>query len=523
MEKVIGIELGTANASVAVLKDGQPTLVPDEQGRILTPSVVAYSADAPPLVGLEARRRRLIDPARTILGVKKLLGREFKEPSLQAMLPMLPYPVVAGPSGKAAVQVGEHVYSPSEVAAVILGALKQRVEAFVGENVRKAVLVVPASYSDPQRLAMRLAAQAAGLEVLRLINQPTAGALLHTYGKDLHQRLGVFSFGGGALDVSVVDVDGPLVHVLSTAGDSLLGGDELDKQVFEILRKRFQARHGIDLAEDLVAAQRLLGAAESAKIHLTDNPSVEVRLREMAYGDGGPIDLADEVQRTDVIAACQNVVRRTLTHADHALRSARLKPADLDGMLLMGGSSMMPLVVESVARFAGKPPDSSLQQEGAAALGAAIYGGVLMRQGGVKSAMPAVVVDVQSQSIFFDVGGQRERLLSRNNPLPSQVKRVFTSKNDDQESLAIRIFQGESAARDGGVRVGELVVDGLRSTGGGQVQVEVVFEMDPDGVLTVSATDLATGSRTPNPVRVGVEALEQDVVMLRVQRGELRA
>jgi len=524
MEKVIGIELGTANASVAVLKDGgQPFLVPDEQGRAFLPSVVAYSTGEPPIAGLEARRRRLIDPARTILGVKKLLGREFKDPHIQALLPLLPYPVVSGPSGKAAIQVGDQVYSPSEVAAVILSTLKARVEAHVGETVRKTVLVVPASYSDPQRLAMRLAAQAAGLEVLRIINQPTAGAVLYSAGKDLHQRVGIYSFGGGTLDVSVVDIQGPLVHVLSSSGDCMLGGDELDRQVFEILRRRFKKAHGIDLAEDLVACQRLLGAAESAKIHLTENPTVEVRLREMAYGNGGPIDLVDEVQRTDVIAACQDVVRRTLVHAEHALQSAHLTPDLLDAMLLMGGSSMTPLVVESMARFAGRTPSTALQQEGCAAMGAAIYGGVLLRQGGVRAQMQTVVVDVQSQSLFHDVGGARERLISRNAPLPAQARRIFTTHADDQESLTVGLFQGESGARDGGVRVGELVVDGIRPLPRGEVQVEVLFEMDPDGVLTVSATDVATGNRTPAPVRVGVEALEQDVVMLRVQRGELRA
>ncbi|MEW5852439.1 MAG: Hsp70 family protein [Myxococcota bacterium] len=522
MDRVIGIDLGTSNASVAAVKDGAPVVIPDDQGRILTPAVVSYPEDGEPIVGLDAKRRRLIDPARTVYGVKRLLGRDADDPVIKSLSHAVPYTLVPCPSGKVGVEIGENVYSPSEVASVLITHLKAQAEAFLGGPVSKAVIAVPACASDAQRLAFRLAAQMAGLDVLRIVSAPAAATLLHAHGAGLQQRVAVYAFGGGCFDAAVLDVRDHVVQVRAVAGDTMVGGDEFDRLLYEALRSRFLAEHGLDLATDVVATQRLLNAAENSKIHLSENTSVEVRLREMAYGDNGPLDLMAELTREEITTAGQDVVRRTLALCDQALKSARTVVGDLDAVLLVGGATRVPLVAEAAARYFKKAPLGVAQDDGAVALGAALYARQLLDAASPEEKPGSLISDVLPSPWFVKAGGREERLFARNSPIPSERRCVFTTSTDDQERLHVQLLQGEGT--DGQRRAtGEFVVEGLRSSRRGEGRVEVSFEMDCDGVLNVSATDLATGTRSSPVVRAGAESLEQDVVLLRLRRGEVRA
>jgi molecular chaperone DnaK len=517
MEHVLGIDLGTSNASVAVVQDGRPVLVPDDAGRVLLPAVVAYQDGGEPLIGLDARRRRASDPTHCIHNLVRLLGRDLGDPVVSALQKKVAFPIVAGPSGKACVRVGDQVHSPSEVAAVLMAALRTRAEKFLGAPVRKAVLVAPATFTDPQRLALRLAAQIAGLEVVRILNQSAAAAVLLP-PPATPQRCALYGFGGGGFFVAIVENTKRLCQVLGGAGDGALGGDAFDAHLVDHLRRRFQDQHGVDLGDDVVATQRLWGAAESAKTHLTENQTVEVRLREMTYSGNGALDLVDEVNRKDLNVGCQDVVRQTLAHCEEALEAAGLTVGDIDVVYAHGGAARIPLVQESVARFFRRPVNSELAGDGVPAQGAAVYGHALVQPG---AGVTRPILDVGLHAVFVETAGRRMRLVPGQAALPAAARRMVLTQKDDQDTISLRFFQGDDAGEHLS-HVGELVVEGLKPRPAGVLTLETVVELDVDGVLTVAVAEMPGTLRTAQPVRVGAERLEQDVVMLRMQRGEVQ-
>lgn len=524
MERVLGVDLGSANASVAWVADGEPVLAADDSGKVLFPSMVAYPEDGEVLTGAEARKWRLTDPTRVVGSIRRVLGRDHNDAVVQQLARNFPFRLSAGPSGKSCLALGDVLYGTPEVASEALKALKKRAETALGAPARKCVLVVPAHAPDPSRLALRMAAQVAGLEVVRIINGPTAAALRHvqTQTRNPARRALVFSFGAGGFDAAVVDMAPGSVLVRAGAGDPLLGAEVLDRVLVERLRSRFQAQHGVDLAEDMVAMQRLWGAAENAKVHLSDNPSVEVRLREMTYTASGAQDLVDELDRKDLHAGLQEVTRRCLAVCQEALDAAGVRSESLEGLLMTGGLSRIPALAEAVARQLGCPIITDAQHDGAVAEAAALYGHTLLNRARPGEVPLLSVMDVATQGVVLEVGTQRHKLVARGAPLPAAAVRTLTTENDNQTTLAVRVLLADPAGEGPDVLVGELAVEGLLATGAGEQQVDLSVEVDADGVVTVAGSAVADGRRSGAPVRLGVEALEQELVTLRMRRGEVR-
>ena len=523
MEHVLGLDLGSANTTMAVVKDRLPVLLTDDASRTTTPALVAWPSEGGVLTGQEARRWRLNDPGRAVGSIRRMLGRDYADPVVKHLTQHLAWTVAAGPSGRACVKLGDALYGPAEVAAELFKALRARAQAAVGQTVKKAVLVVPAHATDPMRLALRLAAQMAGFEVLRMISAPGAVALRVGLGGGLGTpRVLVLSMGAGGADAAVVDVHADMLQVRAALGDPLLGSEVLDRPLYQRLLDRFGQRHGVDLGEDMVASQRLWGAADSAKVHLSDNASVEVRLREMAYTDQGGLDLEDELTRADLQPGVDAAVQAVTALCDRVVAAARVPTQSIGGIVLAGGLARVPAVGQALAQRLDAPIISDAQHDGAAAEGAAFYGQVLLG-GDLPGGNAALrLVDVLPQPLVVELDGVRHTLLPAQIPVPAATTRAFTNATDDQHALALRLLEGDSSTPAGECAVGELVVQGLLPGRAGSVRVDVTLEVDADGVVCASAADAETGQRCAQPVRVGVDALEQELVSLRVGRGEIR-
>ncbi|EKP94958.1 molecular chaperone DnaK [Thermaerobacter subterraneus] len=487
MGKVVGIDLGTTNSVVAVLEGGEPTVITNAEGSRLTPSVVGWSKGGELLVGQVAKRQAVTNPERTIFSIKRFMGRRFAEVRDEAG--RVPYKVVEGPNGDARVEVDGKLYSPEEISAMILRKLKQDAEAYLGEPVTQAVITVPAYFNDAQRQATKNAGRIAGLEVLRIINEPTAAALAYGLDKEEDQKILVFDLGGGTFDVSILELGDGVFEVRATSGNNHLGGDDFDQRIIDWLAEEFKKEHGIDLRQDRMALQRLKEAAEKAKIELSSTLSTNINLPFITADASGPKHLDMTLTRAKFEELTADLVEATMGPTRRALEDAGLKPGDIDKIILVGGSTRIPAVQRAIREFFGKEPHKGVNPDEVVAMGAAIQAGVLA--GEVKD---LVLVDVTPLTLGVEVlGGVVEPMIPRNTAIPTSKSKIFSTAADGQTQVEIHVVQGERPLARDNKTLGRFILDGIPPAPRGVPQIEVTFDIDVNGIVHVRAKDLGTG------------------------------
>ncbi|MGL4650779.1 MAG: molecular chaperone DnaK, partial [Caldilineaceae bacterium] len=490
MGKIIGIDLGTTNSVVAVMEGGNPTVIANAEGNRTTPSVVAFAKNGERLVGVTAKRQAVVNPENTVYSVKRLMGRRIDDAETKKTMQMTPYQIVEGPNHDARVSVPNKnkVYTPQEISAMILGKLKRDAEAYLGEEVRQAVITVPAYFNDSQRQATKDAGQIAGLEVLRIINEPTAAAVAYGLDKKDDETILVFDLGGGTFDVSVLEVGDGVIEVKSTNGDTHLGGDDWDERVVRWLAEEFRKEQGIDLGQDRQALQRLREAAEKAKIELSQLAQSEINLPFITADSSGPKHLAMTLSRSKFEQLTADLLERTRAPFLNALKDAGVAAKDLDEVVLVGGSTRMPMVQELVRSLTGKDPHKGVNPDEVVAVGAALQAGVL---GGEVSDL--LLLDVTPLSLGLEtMGGVMTVLIPRNTTIPTKKTDVFSTASDNQPAVDIHILQGERSMAAGNKTLGNFKLDGIPPAPRGVPQIEVTFDIDANGILHVVAKDKAT-------------------------------
>ncbi|MCE9556101.1 MAG: molecular chaperone DnaK [Planctomycetes bacterium] len=486
-EKIIGIDLGTTNSVVAVMEGKEAKVIPNQEGNRLTPSVVAFNDKGETLVGEPARRQAVTNPQRTIYSIKRFMGRRHGE--VESEEKIVPYPVVGGKDDYVKVKVGDQELTPSEVSAKILRKLKESAEAYLGHKVNKAVITVPAYFNDAQRQATKDAGQIAGLEVARIINEPTAAALAYGLDRKGEEKIVVFDLGGGTFDVSVLEVADGVFRVISTNGDTHLGGDDFDQVLINHVADTFKREQGIDLRKDPMALQRLQEACEKAKKELSSAQSTDINLPFITADASGPKHLQLNITRSQFEKLVDPLIERTRGPLEQALKDAKMKPSDIDEVVLVGGSTRIPKVQELVRKFFDKEPHKGVNPDEVVAIGAAIQGGVL--SGDVQEVL---LLDVTPLSLGIEtLGGVFTKLVERNTTIPTERKQVFSTADDNQTAVTVRVFQGERAMAADNRLLGQFNLDGIPPAPRGMPQIEVRFDIDANGILSVSAKDLASG------------------------------
>ena len=486
-EKIIGIDLGTTNSVVAVMEGGDVTVIANQEGSRLTPSVVAFTPKGETLVGEPAKRQAVTNPAGTIYSIKRFMGRRHDE--VHSEEKMIPYPIVGGPNDFVKVKVGGKEYTPPEISALVLRKLKEAAESYLGHKVRKAVITVPAYFNDSQRQATKDAGQIAGLEVARIINEPTAAALAYGLDKKKNEKIAVFDLGGGTFDISILDVGDGVFEVLSTNGDTHLGGDDWDEALIHHIADEFKKDQGIDLRKDQMALQRLKEAAEKAKKDLSFQTQADINLPFISVKDTVPLHLTMTISRTQFERLCDPLFDRCRGPVLKALDDAKLKPADIDEVVLVGGSTRMPRVQQIVKEIFGKDPHKGVNPDEVVAIGAAIQGAVLT--GDVKDLL---LLDVTPLSLGLETkGGVFTKLVERNTTIPTEKKETFTTAEDNQSAVTIKVYQGERPMAGDNRLLGEFNLEGIPPARMGVPQIEVAFNIDANGILNVTARDKGTG------------------------------
>jgi molecular chaperone DnaK len=493
MAKVIGIDLGTTNSCVAVMEGGKPKVIENSEGARTTPSVVAFTKDGERLVGQPAKRQAVTNPDNTVFAVKRLIGRRFDDPITKKDTELVPYKIVKGTNGDAWVHAGGKDYSPSQISAFILQKMKETAEAYLGETVTQAVITVPAYFNDAQRQATKDAGQIAGLEVLRIINEPTAAALAYGLDKEDGKTIAVYDLGGGTFDVSVLEIGDGVFEVKSTNGDTFLGGEDFDARIVNWLADKFKAKENIDLRTDRLALQRLKEAAEKAKIELSSAQTTEINqpfiTARMEGGATTPLHLVETITRADLEKLVEDLIQRTIDPCKQALKDAGIDAKDIADVVLVGGMTRMPRVREKVKEFFGREPHTGVNPDEVVAMGAAIQAGVL--QGDVKDVL---LLDVTPLSLGIEtLGGVFTRMIDRNTTIPTKKSQVFSTAEDNQNAVTIRVFQGEREMAADNKVLGQFDLVGIPPAPRGVPQIEVTFDIDANGIVHVTAKDKGTG------------------------------
>jgi molecular chaperone DnaK len=516
MARIIGIDLGTTNSVCAVMEGGEPTVISSSEGGRLFPSVVAVNPKTGErMVGQVARRQAITNPHNTISSIKRLMGRKYNEPEVSKARKILPYDITEQSNGDAWVDMGGKSYSPPEISAMILQKIKQDAEAYLGEAVIEAVITVPAYFNDSQRQATKDAGKIAGLKVLRIINEPTASSLAYGLGKGVEQRIAVYDLGGGTFDISILDVGDEVFEVLSTNGDTFLGGDDFDQRIINWVADEFRKESGIDLRQDRMALQRLKEAAEKAKIELSTTLQTEINLPFITADTSGPKHLQMNLSRAKLEQLVDDLVQKSMGPCKQALQDAKLSQAGIDEVILVGGMTRMPAIQEAVRQFFGKEPHKGVNPDEVVALGAAIQAGVL--GGEVKDVL---LLDVTPLTLSIEtLGGVATPLIERNTTIPTKKSQIFSTASDGQSQVEIHVLQGERPIAIHNKTLGKFILDGIPPAPRGVPQIEVTFDIDADGILHVSAQDKATG-REQSITITASSGLSKEEVERMVQESE---
>jgi molecular chaperone DnaK len=515
MAKVIGIDLGTTNSCVAVMEGGKPKVVENAEGARTTPSIVAFTKDGERLVGQPAKRQAVTNPDNTVFAVKRLIGRRFDDPVTKKDTELVPYKITRGPNGDAWVNAGGKDYSPSQISAFILQKMKETAEAYLGETVTQAVITVPAYFNDAQRQATKDAGQIAGLEVLRIINEPTAAALAYGLEKQDGKTIAVYDLGGGTFDVSILEIGDGVFEVKSTNGDTFLGGEDFDAKIVDWLADEFKKQEGIDLRGDRLALQRLKESAERAKIELSSAQTTEVNLPFITADQNGPKHLVKSLSRADLEKLVEELIKRTLDPCKKALADAGVAAKDIAEVVLVGGMTRMPRVRQVVQDFFGKEPHTGVNPDEVVAMGAAIQAGVL--QGDVKDVL---LLDVTPLSLGIEtLGGVFTRMIDRNTTIPTKKSQTYSTAEDNQNAVTIRVFQGEREMAADNKLLGQFDLVGIPPAPRGVPQIEVTFDIDANGIVNVSAKDRGTGKEQQIRIQASGGLSDSDIEKM-VQEAE---